>query len=149
MPTKLEKTGMDKITSSNIIKLYNPSDINEFIAFYLEKSLLLNHCNIDIELQLNNGLINREKWTIHFSEIIKMANWYKNMLGYSGEYPDLIIEDLNLELSNYFFEKGDGVYSLTYTSELGKVFKFQFWEQVGNSNMFIYKQFMECLERCK
>lgn len=149
MSTKLEKTGMDKIADGNRIKLYNPSDRNEFIAFYLEKSLLLNHCNVDIELQLNNGLFNKEKWTVHFSEIIKMANWFRNMLGYSGEYNDLIIEDLNLKFSKYFFEKGDGGYSLTYTSELGKTFDFQFWEQVGHSNVLIYKQFMECLESCK
>ena len=138
---------MNQIANNNAVKLYNPSDNADFIVFYFEKSLLENHCNVSINLQLNKETCNVEKWTVHYNEIIKMANWYKNMpTGSAGEYPDLIIEDLNLRFTNYFFEKGEGYYYLAYTTEAGKIFKFQFWEQLGSSNIFIHKQFMECLE---
>ena len=140
---------MDKIANNNVIKLFNASNSGEFIVFYFEKSLLKNHCNVSINLQLNNESCSFEKWTVHFNEIIKMANWYNKMpTGSVEEYRDLIIEDLNLKFTNYFFEKGEGYYNLTYTTEVGKIFKFQFWEQLGSSNTVIYKQFMECLENC-
>jgi len=49
-----------------------------------------------------------------------MANWYKKIpTGSSDEYSDLRIEYLNLEFTNYFFEKGEGYYYLSYTSEAG------------------------------
>ncbi len=141
---------MEQTANNNVVKLYNPSDGDEFIFFYFEKSLLENHCNVSITLQINKVTCNFEKWTVHFNDIIKMANWYKNMpTGSVEEYPGLIIEDLNLKFTSYFFEKGDGYYYLTYTTEVGKIFKFQFWEQLGSSNIFIHKQFMECLEKCK
>ena len=90
---------------------------------------------------------NVEKWTVHFNEIIKIANWFNTMpLDSTARHNDLIIEDSNLEFTNYFFEKGEGYYYLTYTNEVGKIFKFQFWEQLGSSNTVIYKQFMECLK---
>ncbi len=141
---------MERKENNNVVKLCNPSDGDEFIVFYFEKSLLDNHCNVSITLQFNNENCNSEKWTVHFNEIIKVANWYKNMpSGSSDKYPDLMIEELNLMFTNYFFEKGEGYYYLTYTTEAGKIFKFQFWEQLGASNTFVYKQFMECLETCK
>jgi len=141
---------MKQISNNNIVKLCNPSDEEEFIVFYFEKSLLENHCNVSITLQLNKETCKVEKWTVHFNEIIKMANWFNNMpTGSLDNYPDLIIEDLNLRFINYFFEKGEGYYYLTYTSEAGKIFKFQFWEQLGSSNIFIHKQFMDCLESCE
>lgn len=141
---------MKQIANYNIVKLSNPSNNTEFIMFNFEKSLLENHCNISITLQLNKETCNVEKWSIHYNEIIKMANWYRNMpTGSVDEYPDLIIEDLNLRFTNYFFEKGEGYYDLKYTTEADKMFKFHFWEQLGSSNTVIHKQFMECLQNCK
>jgi hypothetical protein len=141
---------MEQTSNNNVVKLCNSSDSGEFIAFYFEKSLLENHFNVSITLQLNNVTCNFEKWTVHINEIIKMASWYNNMpTGSADKYSDLIIEDLNLKFTDYFFEKGEGYYYLTYTTEVGKIFKFQFWEQLGSSNSSTYKQFMECLERCE
>ena len=140
---------MEKIANNNVIKLFNASNSGEFIVFYFEKSLLKNHCNVSINLQLNNESCSFEKWTVHFNEIIKMANWYNKMpTGSVEEYRDLIIEDLNLKFTNYFFEKGEGYYYLSYTSEAGKKFKFHFLEQLGNSNTIIFKNLMECLKNC-
>lgn len=133
----------------NTIKLTDPSHAENFIRFAFEKSVLEHHVNITLQICTESEIISSDKCSVHISEIIKVANWYKNMLGYSGEYDDLIIEELNLKLSNYYFEKGDGIYSLTYISESGKSIRFQLWEQVGNSNVFIYRQFMDCIERCK
>lgn len=141
---------MEQIVNNNVIKLYSPSNENEFIFIYFEKSLLEYHCNVSITLKLNNQICNLEKWTVHVNQIIKIANWYNSMpTGSTANHPDLIIEDLNLKFTNYFFEKGEGYYYLTYSSESGKIFKFQFWEQLGASNISAYKQFMECLESCK
>lgn len=141
---------MKQIANNNVVKLSNPSQGEEFILFYFEKSLLEDHCNISITLQLNKETCSVEKWTVHFNEIIKMANWYENMpTGSLCKYPDLIIEDLNLRFTNYFFEKGEGYYYLNYISEAGKIFTFQLWEQLGSSNIFINEQLMECLENCK
>lgn len=134
----------------NTVKLNSPNSTQEYIQFTFEKSMLQFHCNVSIELQVENEILSAEKWSIHYNEIIKIANWYKNLpTGSAGEYPDLIIEDLNLRFTNYFFEKGEGYYYLAYTTEAGKIFKFQFWEQLGSSNTFYYNQFMECLENCK
>jgi hypothetical protein len=134
----------------NTVKLNSPNSTQEYIQFTFEKSMLQFHCNVSIELKVENEILSAEKWSIHYNEIIKMANWYKNMpTGNANEHPDLIIEDLNLRFTNYFFEKGEGYYYLAYTTEAGKIFKFQFWEQLGSSNIFIHKQFMECLESCE
>jgi|694.fasta_scaffold54662_4 hypothetical protein len=140
---------MEQTSNNNVVKLCNSSDSGEFIAFYFEKSLLENHFNVSITLQLNNVTCNFEKWTVHINEIIKMASWYNNMpTGSADKYSDLIIEDLNLEFTNYFFEKGEGYYYLSYKSEVGKKFKFHFLEQLGNSNTIIFKNLMECLKNC-
>jgi hypothetical protein len=102
---------MEKIANNNVIKLFNASNSEEFIVFYFEKSLLKNHCNVSITLKLNNQTCSLEKWTVPIDQIVKMANWYNNMpTGSSDEYSDLIIEDLNLKFTNYFFEKGEGYY---------------------------------------
>ena len=45
----MEQKGNNK----NVVRLCNPSDSKEFITFYFEKSLLENHCNVSITLQLN------------------------------------------------------------------------------------------------
>jgi hypothetical protein len=137
-------------TINNTVKLYNPNNKQEYIQFTFEKSLLEFYCNVSIELQLANELLSPEKWSVHMNEFLKIANWYKSMSGgKASEQVDLVIPEINLSFTNYYFEKGDGVYYLSYRSEFGKLFKFHFWEQIGNSNVFIYKQFMECLQNCK
>lgn len=134
----------------NTVTLSDPNNSTNYFNFIFHKSVLINHCNIEVQLQVQDETFVSDKWSIHFSEIIKIANWFKNMPNNGTDvYADLIIEDLNLKLGNYFFEKGDGVYYLSYTSERGKIFKLQFWEQLGNSNTAVYKQFMDCLENCK
>jgi hypothetical protein len=133
----------------NSVTLNDPNNSGDYIRFTFEKSILEYHCKTTIELQNNNEIYISDKQSVHFNEILKIANWYKNMGNYSDVFPDLIIADLNLKFSNYYFEKGEGVYYLLYNTELGKVFKFHFWEQIGNSNTFIYDQFMQCLESFK
>jgi hypothetical protein len=141
---------MEKIANNNVIKLFNASNSEEFIVFYFEKSLLKNHCNVSITLKLNNQTCSLEKWTVSIDQIVKMANWYNTMpLDSTARQNDLIIEDANLEFTNYFFEKGEGYYYLSYTSEAGKKFKFHFWEQLDNSNTVIFENLMECLKNCK
>jgi hypothetical protein len=131
---------------NNTVKLHSPSSYEEYIQFTLEKGDLQFRCNVTIELQLENEKISEERKGVHVNEIIKIANWYKAMSGGSEDgQADLSIPELSLKMANYYFEKGDGVYYLCYTSKFGQVFKFQFWEQVGNSNMTIYNKLMQCL----
>jgi hypothetical protein len=133
-----------------LIKLIDPANSNNYIQFLIDKSLLDGHCNISITLKLNNQTCSLEKWTVPVGQIVKIANWYNTMpLDSSAGHTDLIIEDVNLEFTNYFFEKGEGYYYLKYTSEAGKKFKFHFWEQLGNSNKIIFENLMKCLKNYK
>ena len=131
------------------LKLTEPINSNNYIQFLISKSLLEGHCNISITLKLNNQTCSLEKWTVPIDQIVKMANWYNTMpLDSIARQNDLIIEDANLEFANYFFEKGEGYYYLSYKSEAGKKFKFQFLEQLGISNTVIFENLMECLKNC-
>ncbi len=71
------------------------------------------------------------------------------MCNFAGKYPGLILIDLHLNFSNFYFEKGDGVYDVRYTPEAGENFQFQFWEQLGSSNKMISYNFLNYLENCK
>lgn len=134
----------------NSIKLHSPNSNEEYIQFYFEKNVIDFHCNVSIELRLENEILITEKRKVHFMEILKIASWYKAMSEGSKEgMSDLVIPELNLAFTKYFTEKGEGVYYLSYTSELGKIFQFQFWEQIGSSNIIIYNELMKCLENCK
>lgn len=134
----------------NTIVLHVPDNSKDYIRFSFEKSVLEFHCNMFIEAQLENEFLNSDLRSVHFSEILKIASWYKKMPGGSMDiHPDLEIPDLHMTFKNYCFEKGDGVYDLHYTFRSGKIFKFHLWEQIGNSNMAIYHEFMQCLETCK
>lgn len=134
----------------NSFKLYSPNNNKEYISFTFEKIFLDFYCNISIELQLENDFLNTKKQKVHFIEILKIASWYKAMSeGNINEMADLVIPELRLKFSNYYVEKGEGVYYLSYTNELGEIFQFQFWEQIGSSNIIIYNELMKCLDNCK
>lgn len=141
---------MDEIindSKKNFIKLYSPNGLEEFIKFTFEKSAEEFHCIVSIDVHLENEFLSSEKWSINFNQILKIANWYKAMSsGNNDKQADLVIPELNLKFTNYYFEKGEGVYNLIYRSKQGKLFRFQFWEQVGSSNIFIYNEWMKCLE---
>ncbi len=131
----------------NEVTLYDPNNSENYFRLLIEKSLIENHCEISIHLQNDSKVVVPEKRTIHFCQIIKMANWFRDMpTGYEDVHLDLLIPELNLKFTNYYFEKGEGVYYLTYNSNQAELFKFQFWEQLGNSNTFIYNEFMRCIE---
>jgi hypothetical protein len=131
----------------NAVTLYDPNNSENYIRLLIEKCFLENHCEISIHLQNNSKLIVSEKRRIHFCQVIKIANWYRDMpIGSETTHLDLVIPEFNLKFTNYYFEKGEGVYYLIYNSDQGELFKFQFWEQLGNSNTFIYDEFMKCIE---
>ena len=129
------------------IKLYNPSNSNENICFKFELSRLEYHCNLTIEVNLESQNTFSEKHSVHINELIKIAQWIKNMPSGNIDYDDLFIPELNLRLYNYFFEKGDGVYNLTYTSENDNKHTIQLWEQIGNSNTVTHDQLMDAIAR--
>jgi hypothetical protein len=134
----------------NAVTIYDPNNSGNYIRLLIEKSFLENHCEISIRLQNDFKEFVSEKRTIHFCQVIKIANWYRDMpTGSETKHSDLEIPELNLKFTNYYFEKGEGVYYLIYGSNQGELFKFQFWEQLGNSNTFISDQLMQCLENCK
>lgn len=131
----------------NAVKLYDPNNSENYVRLLIEKSSLENHCEISIHLQNESKVFVPERRTIHFCQIFKIANWYRDMPTCSElAHPDLLIPELTLKFTNYYFEKGEGVYYLIYNSDQGEFFKFQFWEQLGNSNTFIYSEFMKCLD---
>lgn len=133
----------------NTVTFYDPNSSENYIRLVIEKSFLENHCDISIQLQKESKLVVSKKLAVHFSQVIKIASWYRDMpTGSETLHPDLVIPELNLIFTNYYFEKGEGVYYLIYTNEHGDEIKFHFWEQLGNSNTFIYDQFMQCLENC-
>jgi len=132
------------------VKLHSPNNSEDYIQLNFEKCVIDFHCNVSIKLYLENDFLITEKRKIHFIEILKIASWYKAMSdGSKEEMSDLVIPKLKLKFTNYFVEKGEGTYYLSYTSEIGKILKFQFWEQVGSSNITIYNELMQCLENCK
>jgi len=131
----------------NAVTLYDPNNSGNYVRLLIEKSFLENHCEISIHLQNDSKEVVSGKQTIHFCQVIKIANWFRDMpTGSENVHLDLLIPELNLKLTNYYFEKGEGVYYLIYNSDHGEVYKFQFWEQLGNSNTFIYHELMKCLE---
>lgn len=131
----------------NEVTLYDPNNSENYVRLLIRKSSLENHCEISIHLQKDSKVVVPEKRTIHFCQIIKIANWYRDMpTGSETVHPDLVIPELTLKFTNYYFEKGEGVYYLIYESSQGQLLKFQFWEQLGNSNTFIYHEFMKCLD---
>lgn len=130
------------------IKLYNPINSNENICFKLELSQLEYHCNVTIEVNLESQNTFSEKHSVHINELVKIAQWFKNMPSGSIDYDDLFIPELNLRFYNYFFEKGDGVYNLTYTCENNNKHTIQLWEQIGNSNTDTHNQFMDAIACC-
>jgi len=131
----------------NTVTIYDPNNSGSYVQFIFEKSSIENHCEISLHLQDDSKVFESEKLRIHFCQIIKMANWYNGMpTGSETSHPDLVIPALHLKFTNYYFEKGEGVYYLIYETEKGDLFKFQFWEQLGNSNAFIYHEFMKCLD---
>jgi len=129
----------------SIIKLCNSSN-NNYIHLSFEKSMLSGHCNVTIKIDIGNDRQVVEKYSVRFQEIVALAKWYLNMPDSFAEYADLTIQDLNLKFCNYFFEKGDGVYNVTYTSESNKKYTLQLWEQVPNSNSFVHEQFMNVVK---
>lgn len=134
----------------NSVALYDPNNSENYLRLFIEKSFLENHCDILCNLQYDSKIVVSEKQAIHFCQVIKIANWYRDMpTGSEKAHSDLEIPELNLKFVNYYFEKGEGVYYVIYKSNQGEQFKFQFWEQLVNSNTFIYDQFMQCLGNCK
>lgn len=134
----------------NTFTIFDPNNSENYIRLFIEKSVLENHCEISIRIQNDFKVVVSQKQTIYFCKVIKIANWYRDMpTGSEKAHSDLEIPELNLKFANYYFEKGEGVYYIIYKSDQGEQFKFQFWEQLGNSNTFIYDQIMQCLENCK
>ncbi len=132
-----------------IVKLHDPNNSGNYIQFLFEKSIEQSKCSVTLSLQNENQNYTSEKYLTSFEEIKKISDWYLNMNNFSGEYPDLILKDLPLSFYNFFFEKGEGVYYLKFTSVTGKIFQFHFWEQLGNSNTFIADEFQQSIEKCK
>lgn len=131
----------------NAVTLYDPNNSENYIRMLIEKCSLENHCDICIYIQNDSNVVVSEKLRVHFCQVIKIANWYKEMpTGSETIHSDLVMPELNLKFTNYYFEKGEGVYYVIYNYNQGELFKFQFWEQLGNSNTFIYHEFMKCLE---
>lgn len=121
-------------------KLLNPNNSEEYISLNIEKSLVFEHCQITIKIQLESKKYSFGKFVIHLTELFRIANWFENMPNNSSEYPDLNVIELQLRFYNYFFEKGDGIYNITFNSEHNSSFSLQLWEQIGNSNFFYSNQ---------